>query len=373
MKLERTFVWLAASAAISCAFGCAPADDAASNEEELGERVSQPIVNGTAATTFAEAALVDGPGFLCSGAVIAPRVVLTAGHCVVGASSWTVTTPFGGGQRARGSRSWTQYQSTGEFVNPNTLDVAVIVLDQPITLSSYPAIATTAAPSGTKAINVGRVRNGTPSSSQLFQGTPVTLQPGASYGFPTSYVASEIIESGDSGGPVYVVSGSSRTIVAVNSGGGGGSEVLARVDLAAAKIQELIAANGGSGGPTATPTPPPTTPPPSSCAGTPEVEPNDASNAAEPLSGTVCGSLTSGDVDWYTWDVDRAGVAYDVSLAASGDADVLMWKWNGSAWSRIANTTSTRIAATSSGSGTYVLAVRSTSGAAQSYTLTLKK
>ena len=34
-----------------------------------------------------------------------------------------------------------------------------------------------------------------------------------------------------------------RTIVGVNSGAGGSTQVLARVDLAYAKIQQLIAAN----------------------------------------------------------------------------------------------------------------------------------
>jgi hypothetical protein len=50
-----------------------------------------------------------------------------------------------------------------------------------------------------------------------------------------------------------------------------------------------------------------------------------------------------------------------------------MWKWTGSAWTRIGNASPTRIAATSSSAGTYVLAVRSAGGTAQSYALTLKK
>ena len=42
----------------------------------------------------------------------------------------------------------------------------------------------------------------------------------------------------------------------------------------------------------------------------------------------------------------------------SGDADILMWKWNGSSWNRIQNSSATEIAATSSGPGNYVVAVR---------------
>jgi hypothetical protein len=84
--------------------------------------------------------------------------------------------------------------------------------------------------------------------------------------------------------------------------------------------------------------------------------------------------LSSGsDVDWYGWSVGGAGVAYSVDLTTSGDADVLMWKWTGSAWSKIANTSPKKIAATSSGAGDYVVAVRSAANAAQSYSIKLTK
>lgn len=170
---------------------------------------------------------------------------------------------------------------------------------------------------------------------------------------------------------MYVGSGPARTLVAVNSGGGG-TEILARADLAFAKIKQLIAANGGSGATTTTPPPPP--PAPAGCSGTAESEPNDASNAANALVGTRCGSLSSGsDLDWYAWSVASAGVAYDVSLTTAGDADVLMWKSTGSGWVKIANTSTTRIAATSSGSGNYVVAVRSAGGSPQTYNLKLTK
>jgi hypothetical protein len=388
----RSAFVLAAIAAATGSYGCAQPGDVPSSQDEevLGDKVAQPIVNGSPATAYTEAALINTDTFICSGAVIAPRIVLTAGHCVVDAAAWTVVAPYASKQSATGTHAWTDYVATGESVNPGTLDVAVIILDEAITLSSYPKLASAASAAGTQAINVGRIRNGQASFSALFFGSAVTLQAGASYGFPKAYISSEIIEAGDSGGPVYVGSGASRTIAAVNSGAGGGTQVLARVDLAYAKIQQLIAANGGSGGSggtssggsssggsSATPpaaTPPLATPPPApACAGgIPEVEPNDTSNQPNALASTRCGSLSSGaDLDWYSWSVPKAGVAYDVGLTSSGDADVLMWKWNGSSWNPISNTSPTEIAATSSSAGSYLVAVRG--GSAQSYTLKLTK
>lgn len=360
--------------------GCSDSTETPLGDEILGASVEQPIVGGTSASAYAEAALVNGPGFFCSGAVIAPRVVLTAGHCVVGASSWTVVAPFAGNQSAHGSKSWTDYVSAGEQVNRNSLDVAVIILDKAITLSSYPTLGSTVVPVGTRAVNVGRIRNGQISNSTLYVGGPITLQSGATIGFPKSYVSKEVIESGDSGGPVFVGSGASRTIVGVNSGAGGGTQVLARVDLAYAQIQSLIAANGGNGGSSSGGSSSGgsssggSSSGSSACAGTPEAEPNDSQPSANPLSGTRCGSLASGgDVDWYSWSVDKAGVSYDVTLTASSDADLLMWKSTGFGWSRISSTSPTRIAAISSGAGTYAIAIRSAGSVSQSYSLELVK
>ena len=224
-----------AVAPVGCAVQQASEDDSESS--------SEAIVNGKLASSYPEAALIDTKDFLCSGTVIAPRVALTAGHCVIGAKSWTVTTPFSGNQSAVGHKIYTQYKETGEEVNPDQIDVAVIILDTPITLSSYPKLATTKVADGTKGINVGRIKNNVASDTQLFKGISVSLSDATADGYPLDYTAKEIIESGDSGGPVYVGTGASRKIVAVNSGAGGGTEVLARVDLLITKINQVIKDN----------------------------------------------------------------------------------------------------------------------------------
>lgn len=347
----------------SASIGCAEADDYSTEEIET-ESVSQPIINGQPANSYTEAALINMPGYICSGSIIAPRVALTAGHCVTG-NSFTVVAPYAN-QSATGTKKWTEYIQTGQYVNPNRNDVAVIILDKPIQLPWYPPLASSPVAVGTKAVNVGRIRNNQASNSGLFYGKEVTLRGGSSYGFPFSYVSEEVIQSGDSGGPVYVGSGSNRTIVAVNSGGGGGTQILARVDLAYTKIQQLIAENGGPGSSTPSPSNP-------TCSRN-ESEPNDSWQEANPLSSTICGNLsTSSDVDWFSWSVGSAGVSYDIRLTTSGDADILMWKNENGTWHRITNTSPTQFKATSTGAGNYVIAVRSAGGSTQSYSLSLAK
>jgi hypothetical protein len=153
-----------------------------------------------------------------------------------------------------------------------------------------------------------------------------------------------------------------RTIVAVNSGAGGGTQTLARVDLVKAKIDRIIAENGGPLG-SASP----------ACSGAPETEPNDDPAGANAIAGARCGRLSPGDVDWFTWDVPRAGVSYDIELDAGGDAELSMWKATSAGWLRIRNTSPTRFTARSSGPGRYLFAVHSGARAAQPYKVTLTK
>ena len=87
----------------------------------------------------------DGENFFfCSGTLIAPRVFLTAGHCAVDATyawvsfdevpvfdfgNWTIT---GHG---------VAHPDFGDFALPNTNDIGVILLDQPVTMEIYGELA----------------------------------------------------------------------------------------------------------------------------------------------------------------------------------------------------------------------------------------
>lgn len=236
--------------AVAAMWGCMGSPDATDGDEfDSADTNGSAIIGGTPATGFPEAVLVNmvsntGAGFACSGSLIAPQVVLTAGHCVNGIKSWTVTLPFAGKQTASSTSGKVfDYKVDSETVDPTKHDVGLVFLSKALSLTTFPSLAAAPVANGTKIVNIGRIDDGVFSNAQLFVSPALSVSDAKNSGFPFDYIGSEIIQSGDSGGP-DIVAGTHK-IVAVNSGAGGGTEVLARVDLVKNFITTEVAAHGG--------------------------------------------------------------------------------------------------------------------------------
>jgi len=183
-----------------------------SSSEPVGS-VSAAIVGGSEASAFPEAVVVTSSGFLpCSGVVLAPRVVLTAGHCKSPTLEYSVLAPNAGGQQVTGSRDWTTY--TGDPATSS--DTLLIFLDAPIALASYPVLASTAVAPGTSVVDVGRTLNGTITMQDYVSPAVTIMGPATALGFPYNYEATpDISQEGDSGGPIELPGTSPHTVVAI--------------------------------------------------------------------------------------------------------------------------------------------------------------
>lgn len=317
--------------------GCSGASQPGEETGAAGEL----IIGGTLAAQYPEAAYLNidfttTGGYLCSATLIAPKVVLTAGHCVDTHTKWEVHVGAATQVSTSGiTYDWNERGAT--TVNPLHHDVGLVFLAQPIQIASYPTLPTAPLADGSKVTNVGRIKDGA-ITNQLYA-ADTTVRSGALVGYSFDYMSSAVIQPGDSGGPDFAAG--THVVAAVNSGAGGSTEVLARVDLLADWIAQQIAAHGGAGpsadggmpskdAGAAPPSPvspvspadagqpnKDAAPPSGGC--TPETEPNSSFALANPLpAGAICASLSASDEDWYT--VSAGAGTVSIEMTTAGDA-----------------------------------------------------
>ena len=171
---------------------CGGTSDDNKSASEVDGAVTAKTVQ--AATVMVEIADANGLKIGQSSAtVIAPRLVLTAGHMIAGQSKWVITTADG--KKVTGSKGltydWHKYDS--DKAHPRLHDVGVIYLDSPIKLDAYPQVV-----AQTSTVGATRMRG----AGGAFAQVGATL--GWLAGAPNNYVTQlPLGETLDTGGAVF--------------------------------------------------------------------------------------------------------------------------------------------------------------------------
>jgi len=239
--------WLAVlSVSLVSSAGVAEPPLAPTPPPALHDSIATPVVGGTVAKPGAwpdVAAILTEDGSLCSGALVAPDVVLTAGHCIGGHPVEVIfdAIDLAASRGTRVGVSWSKAYPSWQ----SRYDVGVVVLEHPVTTSPRAFAMGCSVSGGDVAGARNRLTKGAPltvvgfglttrtatdNNTRLHQATIDVVDGDCSHDASCNASVAPQGEFtagghgvdacfGDSGGPVYIGTGSGQALIGVVSRG----------------------------------------------------------------------------------------------------------------------------------------------------------
>lgn len=314
-----------ALAAAGC--GAAADDELLIGVDTAADEIVRP--SGEATTHPYACTIRMGSGGACSGSLVARNVVLTASHCVSGASRFTVSCPYSGdAAAATGSESMMsptgRLSFAGGYIRPESgSDVALIRLDRDIRATRYARVRLTNVGTGTRAYVIGRINNGS-FTNRLWVSPVINLIWRYGRGEPPYALGANtgLTQPGDSGGPTF--DANTDEVIGVVSGGSSRSSIYGIVGAHAQWFTDTVTRWSGSPPEGGTPTPPTGDPPAIEA-----ISPGDGAAIAGDrrvevsVRARTSTGLASSRIEWLfdtrSWSFECPGSSESYSCAISGD------------------------------------------------------